>query len=191
MITWTVDRLNLYTHLNSLHLISGGEPEVLQHEHPGRGPLVSKGIPDLHQTPVSQKAIATIIRTADAIQRSFDAALKAHGLTSTQFRVLWILRGFGRKGATCSGIGERLIKAVPDVTRLLDRLERRGWVRRERDVKDRRTVKTWITIDGLKLLRLLDPQVREFNIRPFRLMSIQETHDVVASLEKIQQALKS
>jgi DNA-binding MarR family transcriptional regulator len=153
--------------------------------------LVSKGIPDLRQPPISQKAIATIIRAADAIQHSFDAALKVHGLTSTQYRVLWILRGSGSRGASCSGIGDRLIKAMPDVTRLLDRLERRGWVRRERDVKDRRTVKTWITIEGLKLLGSLDGQVRELNLRPFKLMSTQEIKGLVASLEKLQQNLKS
>jgi DNA-binding MarR family transcriptional regulator len=152
--------------------------------------VLSKGTPDLHQTPISQKAIAAIIRSADAIQRSYDVALKVHGLTNTQYRVLWILRGLGSKGASCSGIGERLIKAVPDVTRLLDRLERRGWVRRERDAKDRRTVKTWITIDGLKLLGRLDSKVRELNTQPFKLLSMQEIRGLVASLEKVQQALK-
>ena len=153
--------------------------------------MVSKETLDLHQTPLTQKASTAIIRAADAIQHSYNAALKVHGLTSTQYRVLWILRGLGSRGASCSGIGERLIKEVPDVTRLLDRLERRGWVRRERDVKDRRTVKIWITIEGLKLLQRLDSQVQEVNLRPFKHMSMQEIGGLVASLEKLQQALKS
>ena len=153
--------------------------------------MIGSEIPNLVQTPVSHKAITTIIRAADAIQRSFDAVLKVHGLTGTQYRVLWILRGAGTRGASCSGIGDQLIKAVPDVTRLLDRLERRGWVRRERDVKDRRTVKTWITLDGLRLLRDLDPVVRELNTHPFRLMTVKELTCLVAKLEKLLQALKS
>jgi len=169
---------------------SGGHKDnVVPLDTSVRGGL-GRGMPDLTETPVTRKATAAVIRASGAIQRSFDAALKVHGLTGTQYRVLWILRGFGGRGASCSGIGERLIKAVPDVTRLLDRLERRGWVRRERDVKDRRTVRTWITIDGLRLLQRLDPLIRELSIRPFTLLHIKEIESLVASLEKIQQAIK-
>lgn len=152
--------------------------------------LAGKGAPETRQTgPIGQKAMVTIIRASDALVRSFDLLFKAHGLTATQYDVLRVLRGAGGAGAACSAIGERLIKAEPDVTRLLDRLERRGWVRRERNVRDRRSVTTWITIPGLKLLRDLDGPVRDQNLKPFKLMSVAEVRQLVSGLEKVLEAL--
>lgn len=132
----------------------------------------------------------SLVRSSDAIMRGLGVILKRHGLTATQYRVLLVLRGAGNRGASNSVIADRMIKAEPDVTRLLDRLERRGWIRRERDPKDRRSVKSWITIDGLKLLQLLDPIALEQNLKPFALMSIAEIQQLIAALEKVQEALR-
>jgi DNA-binding MarR family transcriptional regulator len=139
--------------------------------------------------PFTQRAIVTILQTSDAITRGLDWVLRRHGLTATQYSVLVILRGLGSRGASNSAISQRVIKAKPDVTRLLDRLERRGWIRRERDYRDRRSVMTWITVDGLKLLQLLDPIVQDQNLRPFALMKIAEIRQLVAGLEKVLEAL--
>src|SRR5713226_4693010 len=74
---------------------------------------------------VGAEAFLNIIRTADALTRDVEKMLKRHGLTSTQYNLLRILRGAGKSGATCSEISGRMIKEDPDVTRLLDRMEKR------------------------------------------------------------------
>jgi DNA-binding MarR family transcriptional regulator len=88
---------------------------------------------------------------------------KLRGLSSTQYNALRILRGAGEKGLACSEIGERMINRDPDITRLIDRLERRGLVIRSREQKDRRVITTRITTTGLELLRSLDRPVTEFH----------------------------
>ena len=86
-------------------------------------------------------------------------ALKPYGVTPTQYNALRILRGAGEHGLCRSEVRERLISQVPDVTRLLDRLEEMGLVERERDSDDRRMVNTRITREGLRLLARLDAPV--------------------------------
>lgn len=152
-------------------------------------PLPQKATPGRRDVAVHQQAILDILRSADAITRGLDLVLKEHGLTATQYRVLLVLRGAGSRGASNSTIAERMIKVEPDMTRLLDRLERRGWIRRERDYRDRRSVTSWITVDGLKLLQRLDAVVQEQNLRPFALMRIAEIRQLIAGLEKILEAL--
>ena len=84
----------------------------------------------------------------------------AEGLSSNQYNVLRILRG-ATDGLPCGEIGNRMITRDPDITRLLDRLERRGLISRNRDTQDRRTVTAKITPDGLKLLARTDQPVRD------------------------------
>jgi DNA-binding MarR family transcriptional regulator len=82
--------------------------------------------------------------------------MKEHGLSRTQYNALRILRGAGEKGLACSEIGERMIERDPDITRLLDRLEKRSLIQRARDQKDRRVIIARITKSGLEALRALD-----------------------------------
>ena len=91
--------------------------------------------------------------------------LKAHDLTPTQYNALRILRGARDEGRSCSEIAERMINRDPDITRLVDRLERRGLVARSREGRDRRVITTRITTAGLKLLESLDGPVEDFNRR--------------------------
>jgi DNA-binding MarR family transcriptional regulator len=140
---------------------------------------------------MQEEAVLNVIRTADAIGRSFDTLFKTYGLTRTQYNVLRILRGAGEKGACCSQIGDRLITAEPDVTRLLDRLERRGWIQRRRDAEDRRSVTTRITASGLKLLASLDEPVQQLNCRPFDLLGDADIQRLIAQLEKVRESLHS
>ena len=85
--------------------------------------------------------------------------LKIEDLSATQYNVLRILRG-SPEGLACGEIASRMITRDPDVTRLLDRLEKRGLISRRRESKDRRTVMARITADGLKLLTRLDEPVQ-------------------------------
>ncbi len=83
----------------------------------------------------------------------------------TQYNVLRILRGAEPTGRTCGEIGERMIAREPDVTRLLERMEKASLIRRTRDSQDRRVVVTRITASGLKLLDEIEPRLRELDGR--------------------------
>jgi DNA-binding MarR family transcriptional regulator len=100
-----------------------------------------------------------LIRTTDMLTRGLGWVLKTEDLSSTQYNVLRILRG-SPAGLPCGEIANRMITRDPDVTRLLDRLEKRGLISRCRETEDRRTVMTRITADGLKLVGRLDEPVQ-------------------------------
>ena len=107
-------------------------------------------------TSLEAEAALSIARTAALLGSELAETLKPHGLTPTQYNVLRILRGAGEDGLCRYEVGDRLVSPVPDVTRLLDRLEEAGLVRRARDAEDRRQVKARITSQGLDLLAQLD-----------------------------------
>src|SRR3984957_6931865 len=99
-----------------------------------------------------------LLRTTDMLSRGLDRVLKTEDVSSTQYNVLRILRG-SPAGLPCGEIGSRMITRDPDVTRLLDRLEKRTLISRRRATEDRRTVLARITPAGLKLLDQLDEPV--------------------------------
>jgi DNA-binding MarR family transcriptional regulator len=101
-----------------------------------------------------------LLRTTDLLTRGLVPLLKAEDLSANQYNVLRILRG-SPDGLPCGEIASRMITRDPDITRLLDRLEKRGLISRCREVKDRRMVMARITPDGLKLLARLDDPVQE------------------------------
>jgi len=101
-----------------------------------------------------------LCRTTDRLSRSLDFLLKAEDLSSNQYNVLRILRG-SPDGLPCGEIGNRMITRDPDITRLLDRLEKRELISRCRETKDRRMVMARITPAGLELLARMDGPVRE------------------------------
>lgn len=111
---------------------------------------------------LEEEAFLALQRTADQLQGRAAAWLKAYGLSPTQYNALRILRGAGDAGLACSEVAERMINRDPDITRLLDRLERRGLTRRSRDSQDRRIINAHITRPGLQLLKKLDAPVQEF-----------------------------
>jgi DNA-binding MarR family transcriptional regulator len=101
-----------------------------------------------------------LLRTCDLLSRGPAQLLKSEDLSATQYNVLRILRG-SPEGLPCGEIAVRMITRDPDITRLLDRLEKRDLIARCRETKDRRMVMTRITPAGLKLLSLLDEPVEE------------------------------
>ena len=107
-----------------------------------------------------EAAFLDLWRTTDILSRRLAGVLKTENLSATQYNVLRILRG-APEGLTCSEIASRMITRDPDITRLLDRLERRGMIARCREAQDRRTVLTRISPDGLLVLGRLDPSVWE------------------------------
>jgi DNA-binding MarR family transcriptional regulator len=105
-----------------------------------------------------EAAFLDLLRTTDVLSRGLVQVLKSEALSPTQYNVLRILRG-SPEGLPCGEIANRMITRDPDVTRLLDRLERRGQISRCRETKDRRTVIAQISAEGLKLLARLDEPV--------------------------------
>ena len=110
---------------------------------------------------LEQEAYLNIVRTAAVLTDDLERLLRPAGITTAQYNVLRILRGAGREGLICREIGERMVARDPDVTKMLDRLEARGLIARERDQKDRRVIITSITDEGLKLMKELDRPVTE------------------------------
>jgi DNA-binding MarR family transcriptional regulator len=121
-----------------------------------------------HSGPLEDRLFVALIKAADTLALQAEQLLKAAGLSSTQYNVLRILRGAGPQGLACRAIGERMISHDPDITRLLDRMEKRGLITRERQTDDRRVVKTRITAPGLAALKTLDTPVREMHKKQFQ-----------------------
>jgi MarR family transcriptional regulator, organic hydroperoxide resistance regulator len=122
-------------------------------------------------TGIEDQVFVAILKTADALSAQAEQLIKTSGLTGAQYNVLRILRGAGPDGLPCNGISERMISRDPDMTRMLDRMEARQWITRERQKEDRRVVKAHITEEGLKLLKKLDAPVRELHKNQFKHMS--------------------
>jgi DNA-binding MarR family transcriptional regulator len=137
---------------------------------------------------VEEEAFLNVQRTANVLSQGMSELLKEHDLTSTQYNVLRILRGAGQAGLTAGEIGERMITRDPDVTRLLDRLERRGLVERWRCTEDRRVVWTRITAAGLEAVGALDAPVDELHVSLLRHMGDDRLRQLVELLELAREA---
>src|SRR6266436_2732034 len=109
-----------------------------------------------------EAAFLDLLRTCDLLSRGPAQFLKSEDLSPTQYNVLRILRG-APPGLPCGEIANRMITRDPDITRLLDRLEKRDLISRCRETKDRRMVVARITPQGLKLLARLDEPVQELH----------------------------
>jgi DNA-binding MarR family transcriptional regulator len=106
-----------------------------------------------------QEAALNVIRTADRLGLAFARLFRCHGLTGPQYNILRILRGVGVPGLASMEIAGRLLTCVPDITRLVDRLEAGGLAARERSADDRRVVHVRVMPRGLRLLEKLDAPV--------------------------------
>ena len=112
---------------------------------------------------LKEEAHLSIQRTAALLEHAFETALKPHRITATQYNVLRILRGSEPDGLCRNEVGARLVRPVPDVTRLLDRLEAAKLIGRQRGGEDRRYVVTRITKAGLRLLDQVQQRIDEIH----------------------------
>ncbi|HEY6386698.1 MAG TPA: MarR family transcriptional regulator [Candidatus Acidoferrum sp.] len=135
--------------------------------------------------PLEDRIFISLQKTADALGLEAEQLLKPHGLTGTQYNVLRILRGAQPEGLPCRGIAERMISHDPDMTRLLDRMEKRGLLTRQRQTDDRRVIKTRITPAGRSLLKSLDQPVRELHKRQFRHLPAARLKTLAQLLEEV------
>jgi DNA-binding MarR family transcriptional regulator len=135
--------------------------------------------------PLEDQVFVQLLRAADSLAQEAEQLLKASGLTSAQYNVLRILRGAEPEGLACSSIAEKMISHDPDITRLLDRMEKRSLITRHRQTSDRRVVKTHITAEGLQLLKHLDRPVRELHKRQFRQVAPERLRALAELMEEI------
>lgn len=132
-----------------------------------------------------EEAYLSIVRTSALLEHSLAQGLKEHDITPTQYNVLSILRGAGADGLCRNEVGCRLITAMPDVTRLLDRMEEQGLIVRERGTVDRRMVRTRLTKKGLDLVGRLDATVMEMHEKQFRHMDKRSLRTLIQVLGEV------
>lgn len=132
-----------------------------------------------------QQATLCLLRTADAIKRGLAQVIEPHGITPQQYNVLRILRGAGTDGLPTLTIGERMIEQTPGVTRLVDRLERKGLVARTPCPKDRRRVFCRITPKGLDLLVELDEPVNRCDAHAVSILPSSDLDSLITLLDRV------
>jgi MarR family transcriptional regulator, organic hydroperoxide resistance regulator len=133
----------------------------------------------------AHETVVSLLRTAAMVERQFAKVIEPAGVTLSQYNVLRILRGAGDQGLPTLAVRNRMIETAPGVTRLLDRLEAAGFVRRERSGPDRRRVLCWITPAGLALLRQLDPVVDQANEAAAGMLTAKEHRRLIRALDAI------
>lgn len=134
---------------------------------------------------IEEEVFLNLQRTAETLMGGLSEVLKAFDLTATQYNVLRILRGAGPAGLPCRDVSERMVTRDPDVTRLLDRLESRAFVERERLTSDRRVVLARIAVAGTDVLALADPAVKAFLLEAMSALDQTELRSLNTALESL------
>lgn len=104
-----------------------------------------------------QEAVVSLLVAAGHVLQRINGLLREHGITHDQYNVLRILRGADPEGHTVADVGKRMISRAPDVTRLLDRLERRALITRAWAPENRRFTIARIAPAGRELMAAVDP----------------------------------
>jgi len=151
------------------------EPRGLQAEIQQSKPFRSLG----------QELVVGLLRTSDLVRRAVDRTLAPFDITPQQYNVLRILRGAGESGLPTLEISDRMLEQAPGITRLLDRLEAKGWVRRERCPHDRRQVLCWLTAPGLALVERLDDPIDAADRDTVAMLSAADQERLLRLLEAI------
>ena len=138
----------------------------------------------------SQEAYVALLRTADDSKRHLSELLEPAGVTIQQFNVLRILRGAGDAGLPTLTVAERMVERTPGVTRLIDRMEKKGWVTRQRCTRDRRRVWCKITEKGLTLLDGLDRPIESVDRVIEEALSSDELERLISYLDRVRAAMR-
>ena len=128
---------------------------------------------------LQEEAFLNVARTGALLNDGLDGVLGPHGLSQTQYNVLRMLRGAGKGGLCRNEIRDRLVTRMPDVSRLLDRMEAAGLVCRDRSLEDRRLVNTTLTGEGKSLVDRLDKAVAREHARLLGHMSADQLRALV------------
>jgi DNA-binding MarR family transcriptional regulator len=138
---------------------------------------------------LQQEAQLSVIRTGAMLLDALERMFKPHGITATQYNVLRILRGAEPEGLCRNELRDRMLTRMPDVTRLLDRMEEAGLVGRTRESDDRRMVRTRITPAGRRLLDELDDAVTAEHQRAFRQLSKEQLRTLIELLAVVRETV--
>jgi MarR family transcriptional regulator, organic hydroperoxide resistance regulator len=133
----------------------------------------------------AQEAGIALLLTADKFKRTFEDILEPFEITGQQYNILRILRGAGKNGLPTMEIGDRLIEKSPGLTRLIDRLEKKDLVLRERCETDRRQVFCTITKQGLQLLEKIGGRIAKMEHNALDVLSQRELKELMELLHKI------
>ena len=140
-------------------------------------------------TSVQQEAALSILYTADALRRHYTEVVAPFGITPQQYNVLRIVRGAGEEGIPSQEIAERMIERSPGMTRLLDRLEEKGFVTRTRSREDRRVVFCTLTAQGAALLEKMEPCMREGEQRAMTSLDASDLRELTRLLGDVRGSL--
>jgi DNA-binding MarR family transcriptional regulator len=136
---------------------------------------------------VEEEAVLNLVRTAELLNQKAADYFRQFDLSRTQYNVLRILRGAGDDGLTCSTTAERMISRDPDVTRLMDRMEARGLITRERTANDRRIVVIKLTKAGRELVDSLDVGVSAFHAKLVGRLGATKLRKLIDLLEEVRE----
>lgn len=137
---------------------------------------------------LEEEVFLNIARTEAVLRNRFEQLLAPHGVSLTQYNVLRILRGAGPNGLCRNEIRQRLVSRMPDVTRLLDRMEAAGLVTRLRSTEDRRLVSTQLTARGRDLVDSLDAPTGDEHRRSLSHLSKDQLRTLAALLTRVRHA---
>ncbi|HEV7366929.1 MAG TPA: MarR family transcriptional regulator [Gemmatimonadales bacterium] len=135
------------------------------------------------------EALLSVLRTAAVLEHHLSEVLKPYGITHTQYNVLRILRGAGSSGLCGREVGERLVSRVPDISRLLDRMEEMQLIEREQDPGDRRHVTARISSKGLRILKQTTPALVTVERARFAGLEPERVKLLIESLAQIRERL--
>ena len=140
---------------------------------------------------IQEEALLSLSVTWDLLFRNLQVLMRRHGLSLAQYNVLRILRGAGHEGIPLMEIARRMIVRYPNVTRLTDRLEAEGLIRRERSSTDRRVVRAFATSRALEILAKLDTEVEETNVHLMRGADVEDLQRLIAILSAVREPLRN
>ena len=138
----------------------------------------------------AEEASLDVLRTASMIRRARARVVEPSGITPPQYNVLRILRGAGAAGLPTLVVRDRLLEEAPGITRLVDKLDAAGYVRRERSTPDRRQVMCYVTSKGLALLERLDPVIGETHRFGVTGLTLNEQRTLIRLLDRARAAMR-
>jgi DNA-binding MarR family transcriptional regulator len=134
---------------------------------------------------LEQEAFLHLWRTYDRLRIEEDRLFESVGLTAQQYNALRLLRGRHPGSLATLALAERLVSRAPDITRLLDKLEQKKLIRRDRLAANRRVVEVRLTEGGLKLLQMLDQPVRRCHARQLGHLPAARLRQLIALLNDV------
>lgn len=138
---------------------------------------------------VGEEALVSLLKTVDVLRSRLDPVMESGGITGQQYNVLRILRGAGPDGINTLAIADRMIERAPGITRMIDRLERKGLVSRSRQDADRRCVTCRITNRGLELLEELEEPLARAHAEALQGITEKEVRRLIELLDAIREPL--